>query len=379
MQYTQESPQDYYDRTGQMPPADPNAANGQSYVDAQGKPYIGGVSQSGPFLIVDSQHATAAHPAGSMISPTAPDIESVYKTQSPDGLMDWIAGPGTMIGLGAGLGAAAIGAGGAGAGMGEVPYATGGVAGGGSAAGGAGVLAGSGEVPYAGELAGGGASGAAGGVADAATGEVPYAAGAAGTAASTAAGGANPNTTFGIPNNVLGGVAQGVIGAVGAGAQGSAYNDVASKYLTLGAPERALLEASYKPGFSLMDQPGYGDAFTRAADIASRSYSAKMGNPADNPSAQAGILSDVWNGSYIPTLNSYRSGLNAAGNTGLPTAGAASVAGAGSVGDLANAIGAGANTALNPPTDIAALLKQMGTLGNNGSQNYSLNVGGMKA
>ena len=202
------------------------------------------------------------------------------------------------------------------------------------------------------------------------------AAGVAGTAASAAGGAANPNTTFGIPNNVLGGVAQGVLGLAGADAQGNAYKDVANQYLNIGAPYRGQLAASYQPGFDLMSQPGYGDAFNRAADIASRSYSAKMGNPADNPTAQAGILNDVWSQNYLPALSNYRGQLGQFGGLGLNTSGTASLGGATSTGDAYNAIGAGLNTALNPPTDIASLLRQLGTGGN---QNYANTVGGMPA
>ena len=101
-----------------------------------------------------------------------------------------------------------------------------------------------------------------------------------------------------------------------------------------------------------------------------------MGNPADNPTAQAGILSDVWNQGYLPALTNYRGQLGQFGGLGLNTSGNASTAAAGSTGDAYNAIGAGLNTALNPPTDIASLLKQLGT---GGTQNYTNTVGGLPA
>ena len=123
-----------------------------------------------------------------------------------------------------------------------------------------------------------------------------------------------------------------------------------------------------------MNQPGYGDAFDRAADISARSWSAKAGNPAGNPTAQAGILSDVWNQSYLPALSNYRGQLGQFGGLGLNTAGSAQLMGAQQAGSGLDAIGYGIGTALNPQPDWTKLLQGMG--GGNQSP-YSLNIGGM--
>lgn len=182
------------------------------------------------------------------------------------------------------------------------------------------------------------------------------------------------NTTFGIPNNILQGILQGGLGMLGADVQSDAYQDVANQNLSLGAPYRGLLQQSYGQDFNLMNQPGYGDAFDRAADISARSWSAKAGNPAGNPTAQAGILSDVWNQSYLPALSNYRGGLMQAGGMGLNTSGAAQMGGAQTAGGAYDALGYGIGTAMQQQPDWAKIFQGAG-----GNQNpYALNIGGIK-
>lgn len=174
--------------------------------------------------------------------------------------------------------------------------------------------------------------------------------------------------------SVLGPLAGAGLGYLGSQQQQNAFQDVANQQLAIGAPYRNQLQQSYQPGFDLASQPGYGDAFGRIADISSRAYSAKMGNPAENPTAQAGILSDVWNQGYLPALTNYRGGLMQAGGMGLNTSGTASLAGANQAGGSLNALGYGVGSVTQPQNDISALLRQLGS----GGQNYSLNVGGLK-
>ena len=173
--------------------------------------------------------------------------------------------------------------------------------------------------------------------------------------------------------SVLGPLLGAGLGAAGANAQADAYQNVANQQMAIGAPYRNQLSASYQPGFDLASQPGYGDAFNRIADISSRAYSAKAGNPAGNSTAQAGILSDVWNQGYLPALTNYRGQLGQFGGLGLNTAGTASLAGAGQTGGAYNALGYGLGSVTQPQNDIQSLLKQLG-----GNQNVSLNIGGMK-
>src|SRR3990167_3838447 len=170
-----------------------------------------------------------------------------------------------MAGAGGGTGAAALGgteaatAAGLGEGIGAEAYFAG-----------ATPAAGAGEF----SLAGGGAGGLQ--ISPAVGSNVgEYGLGTAGTGSTGLGGGA---TRSGLGGNapILG--AGGGAG-VGAGQQSDAYRDVANQYFGIGAPYRGTLEASYQPGFNLMNQPGYGDAFQRAADISARGYSAKFGNP----------------------------------------------------------------------------------------------------
>jgi len=153
-----------------------------------------------------------------------------------------------------------------------------------------------------------------------------------------------------IPASVWAGGLQAVLGYLGAGQQADAYSGVAAQNLAIGAPYRDRLNASYGPDFNLMNQPGYGDAFDRMADISTRQWSTK-GNPANNPGIQGGILSDVWNQSYIPAMSNYRGQLGQFGGLGLNTAGSAQLGGAQTAGGGLDAIGYGLGTALNPQPD----------------------------
>jgi hypothetical protein len=123
--------------------------------------------------------------------------------------------------------------------------------------------------------------------------------------------------------------------------------DMQDRYLALGAPSRARLEASYQPGFSVFDDAATRDAATRAADISARSYSATAGNPFGSPTAQSGIYQNVLAGVGLPQLNTYRSQNASSGQLGLNTAGTASGALAGSTDNLYNSLGYGLNALTN--------------------------------
>ena len=168
-----------------------------------------------------------------------------------------------------------------------------------------------------------------------------------------------PGTDFTIPNNVMAGGLQAILGYLGAGQQADAFRDVANQNLALGAPYRDTLTQSYQPGFDLASQPGYGDAFNRMADISARSYSASHGNPAGNPSAQAGILGDVWNQSYLPALSNFRGQLGQFGGLGLNTSGAAQLGGAQTAGGGLQAIGYGLGTAFGGNSTMDQYLREI--------------------
>ena len=315
------------------------------------------------------------------------DIRSGEQTPVDGSSGSWSDTLGSLItgGLGPALFAAPFAAGAAGllggaaaggAGAGASPWVSGfDLAGGGAlgeAAGAGAVGAGSGAGWTSGfDLAGGGdiAGSALGIPSSVGASSLPAAAGSALTQ-STQGGG---NTTFGIPNNVLSGILQGGLGLYGANLQSDALENVYNQQSAIGAPFRDQLQASYQPGFDLFSQPGYGDAFNRAADVSARSWSARAGNPAGNPTAQAGIQSDVWNGSYLPALSNYRGQLGQFGGMGLNTASQASLMNASNAGSGLDALAFGANTALNPLPDWAKIFQQYGS----GSGNpFQLNIGG---
>lgn len=124
---------------------------------------------------------------------------------------------------------------------------------------------------------------------------------------------------------------QGLLGYLGSDAKGDALRDIYNDQKAVGQPYRDKLLESYQPGFNLMDQPGYGDAFNRMGDIAARSAGVK-GNPGTTPSLQGDIMKNVWEQGFLPAQSNYRGGLMQAGGMGLNTSAVAGMAGA----DFAN-------------------------------------------
>jgi hypothetical protein len=173
-------------------------------------------------------------------------------------------------------------------------------------------------------------------------------------------------TTFGIPNNILAGGLQGLLGYLGAGQQADAFQDVYNQQSAIGAPYRNLLQASYQPGFTMANEPGYKDAldlstdsFLRAAS-AGRAPGVSGGNPFSNPGAWAETMKYVNSSLALPQLNTYRGQLGQFGGMGLNTAGAASLGGAQTAGGGLDAIGYGLGTIFNPQPNYADIFKQMG-------------------
>lgn len=145
-----------------------------------------------------------------------------------------------------------------------------------------------------------------------------------------------------------------------------ALKQTADQQWNAGSWARDLNKASYEPGFNLYDQPGYGDAFQRAADVAARSYASRYGNPSENPTAQAGILNNVWSGSYLPALSNYRGGLMQAGQLGLNTSGVLGAQAAQGAGSGWDALGYAAGQLTTPQNNIQDMLRLL-----NG-QNFTL-------
>lgn len=424
MQQTNETAQDYYDRTGQFQPAvnwQDSGFNGTLQpVDAQGRPWVS-PDISGPMMfIVDQQHATADHPAGSIVP--ASD-KSVYRDMPQSGLGEFlgnlalVAGPalasyalgGSALAGGAGAageGAGAVTGSGVGGGAGGVlgastaydpalinaAYSGMGATGVGSTAAGlgtgaTGLLASASGFPVASSIAGA-ASALGGGFTAAQLAQAAASAGgglgggAGGLTAGTAATGGTAlsrildgTATTADYLSVAGPLAGTAAGLYGANQQQNAFSDVANQYLGLGAPARARLEASYQPGFSLAQaDPAFQNALDTAGQTSARALSTKYGNPADSPAAQAEMQKYLLGNVELPQLNTYRSQLAGQGGLGINTAGTASTAGAANSGGAANAIGYGLGSLLNPQPDLSQLFRQLGT---SGQQQNSLTVGGL--
>jgi len=160
-----------------------------------------------------------------------------------------------------------------------------------------------------------------------------------------------------------------------ANATGNSMEGVADKYLALGAPDRARLEASYAdPNWM---PSGLSSALPVAADTSARALSMKYGNPADSPAAQAEMQKYLIGNFILPQTNAERSQFRSGGGLGVNTAGTASIGGAQTTGQGWEALGAGAQTALGGQQDPwAELFKKYGT--GSGGGNYGLNIGGLK-
>lgn len=157
----------------------------------------------------------------------------------------------------------------------------------------------------------------------------------------------------------LGPLLAGGLGAIGATQQADAYRDVADKYFGMGQPYRDRLNASYAPGFTMANEPGYQGAMDQSAQSVLRGLSTK-GNPFDNPGVLSEAQKYVTNTTALPQLNTYRSQLGTFGQLGVNTAGTADMQGANTSGGALNAIGYGLSNALAPKDDLTALLNKAG-------------------
>lgn len=189
--------------------------------------------------------------------------------------------------------------------------------------------------------------------------------------------GSGGNTTFGIPNNILGGLAQGVVGTLGAKAQGDAYSDVASQYLALGAPGRAQYDTLTSPGYDVTQLPGLKSAMDTAAKTRLSALSMQHGNPANSPNSTYDLDKYLIGNIALPQYNTAVSQALTRAGLGVNTAGTGSLASAGQTGNAFNAIGAGLNTALNPSPSIMDLIDRINK-GSGSTQNkLPVQIGGM--
>lgn len=162
------------------------------------------------------------------------------------------------------------------------------------------------------------------------------------------------------------------LGVLGANQQAGALNDVADKYLQLGAPFRGKLLESYSPGFSMMNEPGFKDAMDVSTKSVLSGLSAQVGNPYDNPGAVQEAQKYIMGNVALPQLNTYRSQLGTFGALGTNTAGTADMGSAGASGGMYDALGYGLSQLTGNDTSLEGILKKYpGLLGSN----YRLTTG----
>jgi hypothetical protein len=111
-------------------------------------------------------------------------------------------------------------------------------------------------------------------------------------------------------------VASGLLGGIGASQQTDAFSDLANKYLSLGAPARARLEASYANPQGFLQGPDVQAITQQGSDAAARSLSTQYGNPALAPNAWAD-LNRINTGNQFNQLSNYRNQLAAQGGLGV--------------------------------------------------------------
>jgi hypothetical protein len=156
----------------------------------------------------------------------------------------------------------------------------------------------------------------------------------------------------------------GVLGAVASSQQAGDYKDLARDYMAVGAPARARFEASYAPGFSMEDDPGYKEALEQAAKATLHGLSVG-GNPAGSPNAWAQSLTDLYKNHSYRALQDYRNQNASAGGMGALTQAAPGAAGSAiaSQGNVFNALGAAANDIFNPPKSLTQILREIRAAG----------------
>jgi hypothetical protein len=196
-----------------------------------------------------------------------------------------------------------------------------------------------------------------------------FAAEGVGGGATGTTGAATGGSALSLPSSegVLAGLARGLpgaLGAVGAAYQANQYGNLANDYMAVGAPSRARFEASYAPGFSMENDPGYKDALDQAAKATLHGLSIG-GNPAGSPNAWAQSLTDLYQKTAYQALQQYRNQNASAGGLAALTQAAPAAAGnaVSSTGNIFNGVGAAANDIFNPPKSLTQLFREIRAAG----------------
>lgn len=142
--------------------------------------------------------------------------------------------------------------------------------------------------------------------------------------------------------------------------------DLAERYEGYRAPSLARYEASYAPGFSMSNDPGFQDALNQSAKGTMHALSAGTGaNPFGSPNAWGASLQDLYQKNAYPALQQYRNQNALSGGVANASASAPNI-----FGQAINAesqVGAGTAGAVgsifNPPSSLQDLLRQLRGLG----------------
>lgn len=180
--------------------------------------------------------------------------------------------------------------------------------------------------------------------------------------------GISPASALGFLKNALTKGAPAVLGAIGANQQANSLSALAKQYMDLGAPSRARYEASFAPGFTMANDPGYQDALDASSKATLHGLSVQ-GNPAGSPNAWSQSLADNYAKTAYPALQNFRNtNANAGGIASLQTAAPAAATGAiGAQSNIFNAVGAGMNDIFNPQPSLAQTMAEYQRLIKQGS------------
>lgn len=171
--------------------------------------------------------------------------------------------------------------------------------------------------------------------------------------------GITPASALGFLKNALVKGAPAALGAIGANQQRQSLEALAQQYMGLGAPSRARYEASFAPGFTMQNDPGYMDALNQTSKASMHALSVN-GNPAGSPNAWGRSMQDLYEKTAYPAIQNFRNtNANAGGIATLQTAAPGAATGAiNAQGNVFNAIGAGANDIFNPQPSLAQTLAE---------------------
>ncbi len=158
---------------------------------------------------------------------------------------------------------------------------------------------------------------------------------------------------------LLGNLGAGALDAYGINQRNQDLKEIADRSWAAGAPSRSRYEASYAPGFTMNNDPGYTDALNSAAKGNAYSLSKTFGNPADSPTAQAQNMQDLFAKTAYPALQNYRN-TNAGAGALATLAGQANTLGTNAAqgdADLYKSLGTTASRVFNPQPSIFDWLK----------------------